>query len=87
MQDDPIKKAYENAKNRWPKLSVDYDKMFERVRNAGKDPKKMALEDLFLALSIEDKSTLALDIFYRKYVESVFQKCVFLTSSRTEQNF
>ncbi len=67
MPDDPIKTAYEKARNRWPGLSVEIDRLRNRVKSAEKEPEKMAVEDLYLSLAIEDRNPKAMEIFYREY--------------------
>ncbi|MEZ4528643.1 MAG: sigma-70 family RNA polymerase sigma factor [Desulfobacterales bacterium] len=76
MHDDPVTTAYENAKRKWPGLPPDCDRLRERVSAAGKEPEKMPVEDLFLAISIEDGNPLALEIFFREYGPYIRNLCM-----------
>ena len=71
MVDDFVREAYSRAGEKWPSLKVRFDRFRARVKKSDMPPEKMALEDLYLALPLENGDPEALDIFYRLYSDYI----------------
>lgn len=67
MPDDVVLKKYNDAKKRWCQLHVDFERFKQHVESSGKEPDKLVLEDIYIALSLRDASPGGLDTFYREY--------------------
>ncbi|MBW1741990.1 MAG: sigma-70 family RNA polymerase sigma factor [Deltaproteobacteria bacterium] len=68
-----IARSFSDAQRRWPEIHVEFEKFRNRVLTTNQDPNKMALQDLYFAVALGDKSTEAWEAFFLEYHNYVQQ--------------